>query len=287
MKRSLILVGSFAVILSACQQNGKTVVAEERQPVHEWKQPQKLAYKIHHAEQWLLDSTITSSEKEIVYAVNRTDQAHFAKMDTVLIPVDLTGDRVSYLPFPLYVSAFKEIDKIIFFSYKTQTFGAYEFGELVYGGATNMGREKDQTPTGLFFTNWKAEETTSTFNDEWELRWNFNIANKAGVGWHQYELPGYPASHACLRLTEKDAKYLYDWADQWVLENENKILVKGTPVIVFGSYNFQSPKPWLKLIGNPHALDISETELANLAAPYLNEVLAEQKNRESHQTGTD
>jgi hypothetical protein len=26
--------------------------------------------------------------------------------------------------------------------------------------------EKHKTPTGLF-TNWKAEETTSTFDDEW------------------------------------------------------------------------------------------------------------------------
>jgi hypothetical protein len=31
---------------------------------------------------------------------------------------------------------------------------------------TNMGSEKHKTPTGLFFTNWKAEETTSTFDDE-------------------------------------------------------------------------------------------------------------------------
>jgi hypothetical protein len=44
-----------------------------------------------------------------------------------------------------------------------------------------------------FSLNWKAEETTSTFDDEWDLRWNFNIENKLGVGWHQYSL-GYPAS---------------------------------------------------------------------------------------------
>jgi hypothetical protein len=30
------------------------------------------------------------------------------------------------------------------------------------------GEEKHKTPTGLFFTNWKAEETTSTFDDEWD-----------------------------------------------------------------------------------------------------------------------
>jgi hypothetical protein len=46
-----------------------------------------------------------------------------------------------------------------------------------------------------------------------DLRWNFNIENKLGVGWHS--LPGYPASHSCLRL--EDAKLLYEWADEWQL----------------------------------------------------------------------
>jgi hypothetical protein len=45
----------------------------------------------------------------------------------------------------------------------------------------------------VFFFELEAEETTSTFDDEWDLRWNFNIENKLGVGWHQYSLPGYPA----------------------------------------------------------------------------------------------
>jgi hypothetical protein len=173
----------------------------------------------------------------------------------------------------------KDIDKIIFFSYPTQTFATYENGDLIYTGPTNMGRKKDPTPTGLFFTNWKAEKTTSTFNDEWDLRWNFNIANKLGVGWHQYELPGYPASHSCLRLQEKDAKYLYNWADQWILKDDENVLVKGTPVIVFGKYDFDAPKPWLQLAQNPKALNISASEIENATKPYLNGILSEQKKR--------
>jgi hypothetical protein len=58
------------------------------------------------------------------------------------------------------------------------------------------------------------QKTTSTF-DEWDLRWNFNIENKLGVGWHQYSLGIQP--HSCLRLQEKDAKLLYEWADEWQL----------------------------------------------------------------------
>ena len=84
----------------------------------------------------------------------------------------------------------------------------------------------------MYFTNWKAEQTTSTFNDEWDLKWNFNIENKEGIGFHQYALPGYPASHSCLRLKEADAKYLYTFADQWELKGTDDIKAKGTPVIV-------------------------------------------------------
>ena len=100
-----------------------------------------------------------------------------------------------YFPFPFEASFLKGIKKIIFFSYPTQSFAAYENGVLVYTGPTSMGRKADMTPTGLFYTNWKAEQTTSTFNDEWDLKWNFNIENKLVIGFHQYEMPGYSASH--------------------------------------------------------------------------------------------
>jgi hypothetical protein len=53
-----------------------------------------------------------------------------------------------------------------------------------------MGSEKHKTPTGLFFHELESRGNDSTFDDEWDLRWNFNIENKLGVGWHQYSLPG-------------------------------------------------------------------------------------------------
>lgn len=278
LKKSVVLLTILTAILGACRPENEPSTKQKKVQPH-WKKPQTLAYELKDVKQWLADSTIKSSERTIVFSVNRTDSLNFLKMDSVIVPVDLSGDIACYLPFPLNVSYLKDIDKIIFFSYATQTFGAYEYGELIHAGPTNMGREKDQTPTGLFFTNWKAKTTISTFNDEWELHWNFNVANKAGIGWHQYSLPGYPVSHSCMRLLEKDAKYLYYWADQWVLSDKTTIRVKGTPVIIFGSYDFNAPKPWLQLIDNPHALDIPESEIKSVTEPFLNEILTEQKNR--------
>lgn len=282
MKKTVVVLNVLLAFLFSCQQNQKTVAENKKDQEPEWQEPKTIAYEIKNASQWLEDSSITNSEQEMVFAINRTDRKHFMKMDSIIVPVDLSGDLVYYLPFPVKVSYLNDVDKIVYFSYATQTFAAYECGILVYTGPTNMGREKDPTPTGLFFTNWKAKKTTSTFNDEWDLRWNFNIANKAGVGWHQYDLPGYPASHSCLRLLEKDAKFLYNWAEQWVLADKTKILVKGTPVIVFGNYDFHAPKPWFRLVRDPHTLDISENEIKQITEPFLKEILAEQKNREEH-----
>jgi len=281
MIKSIILFGIIALIFASCKKGedtntDKTVSTAKKLPVR--NEPKNFTYTLVNTKEWLKNNE--SEEKlNIALAVNRTDKAFFTKMDSVIIPTDLTGDIAYYLPFPFQVKALDSVNKIILFSYPSQTFATYENGILTHTGPTNMGRKNDPTPTGLFFTNWKAEETTSTFNDEWDLKWNFNIENKKGVGFHQYDLPGFPASHSCLRLQEKDAKYLYEWADQWVLADEENVKFKGTPVVVFGSYNFDAPKPWLQLVKNPKALTISESEIEQVVAPHLSTIIKEQEKR--------
>ncbi len=282
MKKSILLLG---IIIALTSVSCKKADAEntpqinkivKKAPVR--KAPKAVSYTLESPKEWLKTNE-NAADLEIALAVNRTDKQFFTKMDSVIIPTDMTGDISFYLPFPVEVPYLVDVDKILFFSYPTQTFAAYENGILIYTGPTNMGRKTDQTPTGLFFTNWKAEETISTFDDEWKLLWNFNIENKKGVGFHQYDLPGYPASHSCLRLHEKDAKQLYEWADQWVLVDDENVKFKGTPVVVFGSYPFGSPKPWLQLVENPKALTISVSEMEKVTAPFLSTILKEQEKK--------
>ena len=282
MKKSIVLLGiiltftTFSCKKESVENTQAPVKIVKKAPVR--KAPKAVTYTLENTKQWLKTNK-DSANLEIALAVNRTDKAFFTKMDSVIIPTDMSGDISFYLPFPVEIPSLADVDKILYFSYPTQTFAAYENGILTYTGPTNMGRKKDQTPTGLFFTNWKAEETISTFDDEWKLLWNFNIENKKGVGFHQYDLPGYPASHSCLRLLEKDAKYLYEWADQWVLVDDENVRFKGTPVIVFGSYPFGSKKPWLQLVKDPKALTISASEMEKVTAPFLNTIIKEQEKR--------
>lgn len=276
MKKSIIMLGIVSLIFISC----KSETEKTTRKLPERKKPKTdIAYQLENTKEWFEKNKNNSQNTDIAYVINRVDKSNFIKLDSVVVPNDLSGDREFYLPFPFEVSSLEKVRKIILFSYPTQTFATYENGILTYTGPTSMGSKIHKTPTGLFFTNWKAEKTNSTFNDEWELKWNFNIENKEGVGFHEYSLPGYPASHSCLRLLEKDAKHLYNWADQWVLADAETVKIKGTPVIVFGNYDFKAPKPWLKLLENPKALTISENEVENIIKPHLKTILKEQEKR--------
>ena len=225
MKKYLLIL-SLIFVLNSCK-NEKNDTTEENVPERkapERHKPNDVSFHFEKSKTFLATNP-TEKQLQIVLAVNRMDKANLAKKDSIIVPKDLTGDVAFYLPFPLEVDDLKNIKKIIYFSYPTQSFATYEYGYLTYAGPTNMGSKKNQTPTGLFFANWKAEETISTVDDEWKLKWNFNIANKLGVGWHEYELPGYPASHSCLRLTETDAKL---GTTTWTLNNGAKVTFKKT-----------------------------------------------------------
>lgn len=222
----------------------------------------------------------SEEQRQVILALNRIDRYHLKQADTLVVPDSAWTDLAVYTPFPPRLKELEDIPRIVFFSYPYQAFAAYENGLQVRWGPTSMGTQKNPTPTGLFFANWKAEEHISTVDDEWLLKWNFNIENEKGVGWHLYAMPGYPASHSCLRLLENDARWLYDWAEMWVLEGEHEVKAEGTPVIVFGSYDFSRKSPWLNLPGDPDANTISEADLMREVEPHLQKIREEQERRE-------
>ncbi len=282
MKRITGLLFLFFIAFTSCNKENATEQPTLKRALPERSKPKNYTYSYLNTKEMNLDS-LGTKEMDILLAVNRMDETHLKKTDSILVPTDLTGDLEFYLPFPFEVKALDSIKKIIFFSYPSESFATYEYGILTHVGPTNMGKETAITPTGLFYTNWKAEETTSTVNDEWLLKWNFNVANNLGVGFHQYELPGFPASHSCMRLREKDAKMLFDFAEQWVLENDDKVKIKGTPVIIFGKYDFNAPKPWFALMNDPEALKITEEELETVLTPHLEDIKKEEKIRDEYQ----
>lgn len=231
----------------------------------------------------LFYNTFTKEQQYTIAALNRIDTDHIKTRDTLVVPNEFKAAFMDYTPFPRKLDNLTEVPKVVIFCYPIQAYGVYEKGNLVKWGPTNMGKKASQTPRGLFFTNWKGRKVTSTVDDEWILNWNFNIHNTGGVGWHQYALPGYPASHSCLRLLDADAQWLYNWADQWVLSNDKKaVKVKGTPVIVYGDYKFGVKGIWHQLVEDPTVTNISKSALEAIVEPYLAEIFNQQTIREEY-----
>lgn len=72
--------------------------------------------------------------------------------------------------------------------------------------------------------------------------------NARGVSFHLFDLPGYPASHACVRLLLRDAQWIYGWGEAWSLDDSRReLMTPGTPVLVLGTYPFSNPPAWLSL----------------------------------------
>ena len=223
------------------------------------------------------------SEKEryTILALNRLDSKNKWRADTLAVPAEFDQTLMAYSPFPKNIETLKEVKKMVFFSYPIQAYALYESGELIKWGPTSMGKKTAQTKRGLMFANWKKELAISTVDSDWKLPFNVNVHNTLGIGWHQYDLPGFPASHSCLRLLMDDAKYLYNWVDTWILNKGGATLkANGTPVIVFGDYEWGGKKPWKNLINDPASNDISLEAMDEIIEPHLNKILKEQQNRE-------
>ena len=224
-----------------------------------------------------LESLYGPANIEAILEINRIDLAHIKKGSVLVIPDSFDQ---SFSSFPQTISELADIPKIFLISQRVQAFGAYEYGNLVRTGPVSSGKKSTPTANKLFFANWKGKEVISTINGEWLLKWNVNLDNFDGIGMHQYDMPGYPASHSCVRMLEADAMWVYDWVEQWILTPDgNTRLAAGTPVIVFGDYKFGTTAPWKQLTTDASAVTLKESEIKQEIDKYLEEIKARLQER--------
>jgi hypothetical protein len=193
-------------------------------------------------------SVLKSLDREqvgLLEKFNRADRAHLARLKALIVPGRWTGE-IDYSTLPGFIPDLASERKALVIYLPGQMFGAYESGHLVLWGPVSSGNAGHPTPSGSFHLNWRSRLQISTDNKDWIMPWYWNFSNFRGLGLHQYELPGYPASHACIRLLERDAKWIYQWGEGWQLSpNGQKILRQGTPLQVIGQYDYSKPAPWL------------------------------------------
>ena len=208
----------------------------------------------------LLDSIGPASTFEVL-KLNRVDLEHIRDRDSLVVP-EAFGDSLDFAPYPRAIAALGDSAKMLLISLRVQAFAAYDSGQLRRWGPTSTGRRDMPTPTGLYHTNWKDKSRISTFSDEWKLEWYVNLDNFQGVSLHEYELPGYPASHSCVRLLEADAIWMYSWAEQWRLAADRRVITReGTPAVVFGEWTWGARAPWKRLPEGSLATTIAAAEI--------------------------
>ena len=226
-----------------------------------------------------LDSLFNSySEDQLktILALNRIEKNRLRPNRPIVIPDCTSEDFNTYSPFPEQMNMLGCIPKTVLINKRVQAFALYENGQLVKWGPVSTGKNSTKTPNGLNYGNYKAKRKISTVDESWVLPYYFNFMNFEGVGVHQYALPGYPASHGCVRLYMDDAKYIFDWADMWNVEG-SKVARNGTPFMVFGEYDHTSEKPWYNLSQNMKANDLTQEEIDTLEG-YMKEYQSDPKN---------
>ncbi len=196
----------------------------------------------------------TSADSAKVLAVlNRKELRYMRVGDTLIVPSRIEKDLRAYSAFPQFYDSAVNIPKLIVISNTLQCYACYAFGDLVRFTACNSGAKGKPTFPGRYSVVWKQEKRISSLNDEWILPFTVNFHQYAGNAFHQFEMPGRPVSHSCVRQFLDDAKWLYKWVKTAKLDAKKQFIPwTGTPVIITGMFNYNRKRggPWWDLKGN-------------------------------------
>jgi hypothetical protein len=210
-----------------------------------------------------LESQLGDERFLCVLKLNRLDRLHALRADTLVVPdAGLPLSEVS--PWPRAVAGVDSTPKLLLISLRIQAFAAYEAGRLAWWGPISSGGPSAPSRSGLFHSTWKSPLHVSSVDSAWVMPWTVNIDSEVGTALHQYALTGRPSSHCCIRLLEDDARWIYDWVSTWRVSPDGRsVLDLGTPVILFGEYDYGAPPPWKRLAVDPEATRLTLEEIAS------------------------
>jgi len=124
---------------------------------------------------------------------------------------------LSLLTLTLYSNKYRgnyTIKKIVI-NLQEQKIYAQENGRTVFSGSISSGTRKHRTPTGFYRILEKDRYHTSTKYPEpyggAKMPYMLRLTN-SGIAIHQGHLPGYAASHGCIRVTKRTARKLWKWS---------------------------------------------------------------------------
>lgn len=188
----------------------------------------------------------------IVCRFNKIDRMHAYPGMTLKVP-ERMSDILNYTPSPAVYDPAKPYRRYILVDMSEQWLGAYEYGRLVFSMPAATGVKDHPTPSGLFLIDahdrshssslYKTIKEDRQYPMDYALRFHIDASN-VGFWIHARDIPGRPASHGCIGLTDEfmqnriydgpldpmvnDAKKLYEW----VLGQDYLAFDSGGPTLI-------------------------------------------------------
>ena len=102
----------------------------------------------------------------------------------------------------------EEVTKTITINLKMQKLSCFENGKKLHSFDISSGAN-NATPTGI--TIIRAKEKNA-YSEDYNAPLPYCLwTDFSNIGIHAGKLPGYPASHGCIRMHYDDAKWLFNW----------------------------------------------------------------------------
>jgi lipoprotein-anchoring transpeptidase ErfK/SrfK len=125
----------------------------------------------------------------------------------IFVPLDFSLEPKI---LPDFLSKAAKHEKYILIDRRQQYLGLYEWGNLKYTYPISTGTS-NSTPLRKFVINYMDEVHNSTIFDQAPMDHALNIFNAYFI--HEGIVPGYPATHGCIRVFPLHARFLfYQWA---------------------------------------------------------------------------
>lgn len=143
--------------------------------------------------------------RELVQRLNRTNKGLWNR-NWILVPNDVNRDYMDFAPLPYYWDTNNK--KTIVIDLSELAFGAYgKDGELVHWGPVNPGKNSSRTVRGENFKVYR-KGGSECWSKKYESKIPYCMFFHKGFAIHGYTMPGYPASHGCVRAYNDDALWL-------------------------------------------------------------------------------
>jgi len=210
--------------------------------------------------------SVSKIKYRVLTTLNRKELQFFRPKEPIILPDTFVEDLRGYSVFPIEYPEARFIPKLIVVSNVYQAYGCYEWGNLVRFSAAITGKKSTPTYPGRYSLQWKQRLRRSSFNESWIMPFTWNFHRLTGSAFHQFSMPGFPASHMCIRQFREDAEWLFNWGEGPKRDSTGKIIpMSGTPVIIIDFYDFiNRPKKWLELESNQQKIDYLPSDPLNV-----------------------